>query len=753
MKKRIKISLILCAVALLGAITAISLKKDIPYGIALEQDNFKAVIVNDKAAAPTNKFQFAIPEDFKKIAENDTLELYLEEESIAIAVKDKSNGYTWFSYDISLDTDGSQYTEEVLRYIKSGITVKTYDKFTPARRTVLDDSVKKTYDMKDNGFTVTVDFLKPKIRLDLNVELNGGDLLVYIPKDSIEEYNPKLWKAGNDDVSLNEISIYPFLGSTKMEEDGYMVLPDGSGALVNLKEKPKYAAGYSAPVYGKDQGFENTIEPGFRSISVKPLEKVSLPIYGIVLDAEAAGLLVIAESGASYATYNYVSRDLMTQYYQSYFTYSYRTAYSQFQSRINEEQHILGFQEKPNQFDLVQRYVFLNNEAADYVGVAKGYRDFLVKKDGFKNNRDSTFDKVPMKIDIINNEMEVGTFGKTNVPATSYDQTKDLVNSLIESGYDDLSVTLKTYSIEDETFRFKVLRNLGGRKDFAALVDVLNKARVKLGVYSDYMRAYDQTDYTASKMSRQTLNVLDNSRFIYVFLNNPKYLEGFAKKDVRLLQKKGITNIGIDGYSGSLFTHYDEGTIDYSNESMAYIKKQLEIFKENNIQTSLYRPDAYLYAYMKDYYDTPVVSSELAFIDATIPLVSLVVSGYVDMYSPYMNFSSNETNAMLRLIEYGVYPSFILTGESTYTIKYSWASSDVYVSDLESMEGRMKYSYDNVSAALNGVVGREMINHEIITPGVVVVTYDNNARIVINNTSSDFTYEGVKINAKGYVIL
>ncbi len=65
----------------------------------------------------------------------------------------------------------------------------------------------------------------------------------------------------------------------------------------------------------------------------------------------------------------------------------------------------------------------------------------------------------------------------------------------------------------------------------------------------------------------------------------------------------------------------------------------------------------------------------------------------------------------------------------------------------------MKYCYDNVSAALNGVVGREMINHEIIAPGVVIVTYDNNARIVINKTSSDFTYEGIKINAKGYVLL
>lgn len=163
-------------------------------------------------------------------------------------------------------------------------------------------------------------------------------------------------------------------------------------------------------------------------------------------------------------------------------------------------------------------------------------------------------------------------------------------------------------------------------------------------------------------------------------------------------------------------------------------------------------PDAYLFKYASDYYDTSIVSSNLIFIDATVPLVPLVLSGYMDMYSPYMNFSSNDADTILKLIEFGVFPSFVLTGESTYEIKRT-GSSDVYVSQLKTLEDRIDNYYSVVSEALNNVMGSEMINHTIIDDGVVLVEYDNYRKIVINYKDTEYRYQDVRIKSKGFVIL
>lgn len=749
-----KYGIVFFILAIFGVSCLLGDRQDVKYGLAVAQSNYEDIAVNDGTkTCAAHAAEASVPDTFKKVADNEQLELYLEEESVAIAVKDKCSGYVWFSYDVGTDMQEAGYSADMIAYIKSGISIMTYDKFTPGRRTILGDKAEKTFRLRDDGFTVTIDFTKAQIKFDMAVTLRQGDVIVHIPRESIQEYNPKLWEPGNDDISLSEIIVFPFFGSAASKEDGYIVIPDGSGAMVNLNETPKYATGYSAPVYGQDPGYENTVELNPRRIAVKPLERVSLPIYGMIHDADRAGVLVIAENGASYATYNYVSKNLQTNYYQSYFTYNYRTAYAQFQSRVKEDQHILGFQEQPNRFDLVQRYVFLNGKQANYVGVAKGFRDFLVKKDGLAKKADNTHDKIPMKIDFINNEITMGTLGLEDVPATTYKQAQEIVGTLADKGYDRLNVSFKTFVKEDRSYRFKVMKHLGGSPAFQETTKYFASKGIKFSYYVDYARSYyEKTRYTASKLNRKDASVLNENKSLYNYLNNPKYFEVLAEKDLAAFQKYDIGSLALDGFGTSLFTHYDHGTIGYSNEGMAYVEHLLQLLNDNGIQTGLYQPDAYLYKYVSEYYDAPVASSELLFIDATIPLVPLVLSGYTDMYSSYMNFSSNDADAALRLIEFGIYPSFVLTGESTYDIKRT-ASNDVYTSELEYLEDRIDFYYSTVNRALKEVAGREMIDHTILDAGVVLVEYDNGRKIIMNYNGSDYMYEDVKIKSKGFEIL
>jgi hypothetical protein len=759
-KRWLKYGIVLLLAAALGVTYLIGDSQRVEYGIAVAQSDFKDIVVSGlqqtcsykgDVTAPGDAAQ--IPATFKKVAHNARLELYLEEETVAIAVKDKCNGSTWFSYDVSADAKGSKNSNEIAAYIKSGVSIVTYNKFTSGRRTVLGDQAKKTFEYREDGFTAKIDFTKAKIKFDLVLALQQGDLIVTIPRSSIEEYNPKLGMQGNNDIRLSEIIPYPFFGSVTHKDNGYMVLPDGAGAIVKLTETPKHATGYSAPVYGPDPGYEDTPEfNGWRTV-VKPLERVTLPIYGIIHEADRSGVLVIAEGGTSYATYNYVSRDLQTNLYQSYFAYTYRTQYAQVQSRTDQGKSVLSFQQEPNRFDLVQRYVFLEGSQANYVGVAKGFRQFLIEQEGLLKRAKGTHENVPMKIDFVNNEVTMGTLGVENVPATTYKQAEELVRKLKEKGCSDLNVSFKTFVKNDWTYRFKLMDQLGGSSAFKEATDYFSANGINFSYYVDYARSwYDKTKYTANKLNRQALNVINENKVLYNYLNNPKYYTLLAKQDLGAYKKNSIGELALDGFGSSTFTHYDHGTIGYANEGMAYTEAVLNELNSNGIKTGLYQPDAYLFKYASAYYNTPLGSSNLIFIDATIPLVPLVLSGYTDMYSPYMNFSSNDAEAILKLIEFGVYPSFVLTGESTYEIKRT-ASNEVYVSQLTALEDRIDNYHAVVSEALHPVLGSEMINHTILADGIVLVEYDNGRKIVINYTDREYRYQDVGIKSKGFVIL
>ncbi|MFD0715599.1 DUF5696 domain-containing protein [Paenibacillus sp. GCM10027626] len=753
--KRLKIAVGLLLLAALGLYMLFNQSEKAEFSMAAAQGSAKDIVVNDGSGPCTEPAAgtAAIPSSFKKAAESGQLELYLEEESVAIAVKDKCNGYAWFSYNVDLDMQKAGYSPDIIGYIKSGVSIVTYDKFKPGRRTILGDQAKKTFQFRDDGFTATIDFTKVQLKFDVVVTLKQGDLIIEIPRESIQEYNPALWKPGNNDILLSEMIVYPFFGSVPQKENGYIVIPDGSGAIVRLDETPKYATGYSAPVYGQDYGYETTGALGPKHMAVKPLERVSLPIYGMIHDEGRVGMLVIAEDGASYATYNYVSKNLQTSDYQSYFTYNYRKAYAQMQSRVNKDQYVLGFQQLPNQFDLVQRYVFLSGAKADYVGVAKGFRDYLAKKDGLSKKTEADRKQIPLKIDFINNEVTMGTLGTENVPATKYRQAQELVKTLIEKGYQNLNVTFKTFVKEDSGYRFKVMDQLGGEDAFKEAIADFHSRNVRFSYYIDYAQSYyEKTKYTASKLNRQDMQVMNDSKLLYNYPNNPKYVQYLAERDLDALKKYNIGSLALGGLTETLFTHYDQGMIGYANEGMAYMEQALQDLNDNGIRTGIYLPDAYLYKYAGEYYDTPIVSSDLIFIDATVPLIPLILSGYVDMFSPYMNFSSNDTDVMLRMIEFGVFPSFILTGESTYDIKRT-ASNDVYASEYPYLQDRIDYMYAGVNEALHEVSNSEMIHHTILAEGVVRVEYANGKTIVINYNNESYSDGNVKIKAKGFVIL
>lgn len=711
---------------------------------------------------PLQNYNMIIPNSFDKMAEDAELELYLEPETLAIAVRVKANGYVYASYNYNDSFAGK--SDGIVNPIKSGVTLDLYKESTPVSTSYLDvnpiatgeklPAATSTVQPLSNGFRLKVDFNHPEImiKFDLNVTLEDGKLVVNIPSESVEEYNPNIWNSQYQYYILRNIVVFPYFGSTKQETDGYVLIPDGSGALITLESNPLEKASFSLNVYGNDQGY---VSPSFRTraLSIKDTQRVTMPIFGVVHNVGNTGFYVVGEEGSNYAKLNFKSTGVINDYYSTYFSYRYRESYEQYQSRSNEDQFRIAFQDHPNVYDVTMKYTFLSGAQADYVGIAKSYQQDLIDNGILTVSNQKGYTETPTKIDFIGTEITEGVINLKTQEVTTYKEIIETLETLQGDGYNELITSLKTFNMDQWGYRFDIFRQLGGKSDFRDMLAYLSESDIDFSYYIDYVRSYD--DYSkkhAQTLSKREIYYVELSRMFFAHLvNDTQYYTDFAKDDIDQFEKYGITNVALSGLDRAIYTSYDNGIVA-STRNMNDVSMMFELYREHNIKTGVYNPDLYLYPYVSEYYDAPLSSSEFSVSSATVPFLQLVLGGYMDMYSPYLNFVSDESTTMLRLVEYGVFPSYVLTGGSTYDLKHT-NSSNVYISEYQILKTRIASYYQDINSGLQEKIGKEMVDHTFVAEGVVVIEYNDGTQIILNYNTNQVTIDTVSVPALSYVVI
>ena len=165
-----------------------------------------------------------------------------------------------------------------------------------------------------------------------------------------------------------------------------------------------------------------------------------MPLYGMIHHQGNAGVAVFIEEGENYATVNYVPKGAGNKILSDIFQLFISNSYRQFQSRVNKEQYILGFQTEPNNFDIKQHYVILEDNA-DYVGVAKEYRNWLINEE--RLSKRPTSEGMSTQITVIGTEIKRGIIGKQKVAVSTFDGTRKLLEEITNDGFDEIVVTYK----------------------------------------------------------------------------------------------------------------------------------------------------------------------------------------------------------------------------------------------------------------------------------------------------------------------
>lgn len=138
----------------------------------------------------------------------------------------------------------------------------------------------------------------------------------------------------------------------------------------------------------------------------------------------------------------------------------------------------------------------------------------------------------------------------------------------------------------------------------------------------------------------------------------------------------------------------------------------------------------------------PLVASQYLFEDDTVPFLPIVLKGILPMYCQTLNTTSFSQDRLLRLIEYGVNPSFILTACESELLANT-PLEEYFSTCYDDWLAYIADTYQTLSEALSSVQGCTITAHTAIETGRIRVSYSNGISLYINYTDEPWQHDGV----------
>jgi hypothetical protein len=766
---------------------------------------------NKDTKLPPDSVTYVIqePTDMQFLKQVGPFKYYFRDSRDVFAIFDTRNGYTWKTgLDIEFDnkikddcdallerTDPVATEAEILatcvpledrmntlyegignsllsmEYYDSSLGIKTISSAS-------ENAVRSTLVMVNNDDThyrldVTFDVID--VMVSVHIYLTSSGLEFEIRDDEIN---------GNDTNQIAAFIFSPFLGASggqqlifdmaemdypratqavpKPRIPGYIFLPDGSGALMRFQDNTTSLSTYIGDVYGPDMS-SGTYHYRYQNPYV-PMKDPSMPVFGIAHGNRQAAFVAYATSGAEYMEIIGSPHNNRTPYNYVYSRFTYNQLYQQIYNQSGAGYPTLY--DERNHFNASLKYDFLQGDGttddypADYVGMAKKYRDHLIEV-GILNNNLIASDQMPIRLDFIMSDAMNNLIGTRDVVVTTIDQVKEILTQLHGDGIQNINSGLYGYQKGGITLGDKDrpdwIGAIGSRRNFENVIGDLNDLGIDVSLALDYVTIYEEQMsllgnaakhlngwYTREHMFREVGPVED------MYFARPTLVASWMKSHEKRVRSLGMQSMTYAGMTNQLYGDYGRSLIDIQGVIDLY-QNTLNTIGESYAINAV-NPNQYLWAYVSRYLQSPMFTSQYLIQTDTVPFLQIVLSGSMEVYATYANFSFYTETDILRMIDYNVYPSFILTHDPSYEL-ISTNSSNFYSTEFNLYEDLIHHIYRRMNGAYESVLGSQWIDRMVVSPGVIVNRYANGVEIVINYTNDIQTYNGRSISPLNYRVL
>jgi hypothetical protein len=522
-------------------------------------------------------------------------------------------------------------------------------------------------------------------------------------------------------------------------------------------------------VYGEDLS-QRGLFRSFDDFSVPP-RNVYIPLFGMVHGHGGNAFAAYGTAGDEYMEIIAFPEENTTYYTRAYPRFVYNRLYYQVYNQRGDGYY--RTLEERNRFDLEIRYEFLAGSSgasdedtgglpADYTGIARAYRQFLTETHGLPDQKPSGEGlstgpaDIPLRIDFMMADVRDSIVGTTHEVTTTVEDVRAILDDLQGQGIEQIRSNLIGYArggtVLSRPGTLRLLGQLGGTRGFRELFEAYEDSGVELSFFRDYMRLgegqvlpWGNSIRSASGWYNERRTFEANAPVNLFYYARPEKSLDWLDSEWQRMSRLGASGIGIGGFGELLFS-------DYSGDSILPVTEAAEIYRRGleklsvEAEIGLQKPNRYLWPWTDRFLDMPLFSTQYLLETDTVPLLPMILNGTMELFAPYANFSAASNRDVLRLIDYNVYPSFLITRESSHLLMMT-NSSEYYSTEYENYRDVILSIYNRVNAVLREVQSAEWTGRRVMRPGVIINGYSNDMEVVINYSSEPYEHRGTVIPA------
>ncbi len=277
-------------------------------------------------------------------------------------------------------------------------------------------------------------------------------------------------------------------------------------------------------------------------------------------------------------------------------------------------------------------------------------------------------------------------------------------------------------------------RVVGGKKGFKELLELsasYSKEGKNLGIYPDFDFQYiNNTELFDGIGKRDTVSKMVDNRYasrqeyspitgeydsIFAMIVSPDVLDKFYSKFVKKYGKYDIDTISLSTLGSDLNSNFDEDNPISRDEAQGYVTDLLDrVVNDSNYKVMISTGNIYAVEYAEHILGVATDSSYYRYSSYAIPFVGMILHGHVSYSGGALNYSGSPSYDILRSIENGAAPYYVLGYRNTELMKDDEELNDYYSVSYDNWFDDIVENYSILNNAIGDLQKYIISDHKII---------------------------------------